>query len=190
MGFGREASPRHLTADARVFTAVPDGIATTAAATIPVAFLTAWYALVHMAQIQPGEWVLIHGAAGGVGLAALQIARLRGARVAATVGTPEKRAAGRRVRRGEDLSLPQHGFPDEIRAEIGGVDVVLNSLAGDAMQASLKCLKPFGRFVELGKRDYVAEHRGGTAPVPPQPDLFRRRSRSVAGRPTCLGASA
>jgi phthiocerol/phenolphthiocerol synthesis type-I polyketide synthase C len=164
MGFGRDSFATHLTADARVFTAVPGGIATTAAATIPVAFLTAWYALVHMAQIQPGEWVLIHGAAGGVGLASLQIARLRGARVAATVSTPEKRAIVAAFGAEKIYHSRSTAFLDEIRAEIGGVDVVLNSLAGDAMQASLKCLKPFGRFVELGKRDYVLNTAVGLRP--------------------------
>jgi NADPH:quinone reductase-like Zn-dependent oxidoreductase/acyl carrier protein len=164
MGFGRESFATHLTADARVFTAVPDGMATEAAATIPVAFLTAWYSLVHMARIQPGEWVLIHGAAGGVGLAALQIARLHGARVAATVSSPEKRAVAALFGAEKIFNSRSTAFHDEIRAEIGGVNVVLNSLAGDAMQASLKCLQPFGRFVELGKRDYVMNTSVGLRP--------------------------
>lgn len=155
MGFGRESFATHLTADARVFTRVPEGIATEAAATMPVAFLTAWYALVHLAQIQPGEWVLIHGAAGGVGLAAMQIARLRGARIAATVSSPEKRALVEAFGAEKIYNSRSTAFLDEISAQIGGVDVVLNSLAGEAMQAGLKCLKPFGRFIELGKRDYV-----------------------------------
>jgi acyl transferase domain-containing protein/NADPH:quinone reductase-like Zn-dependent oxidoreductase/acyl carrier protein len=164
LGFGRESFATRLTADARVFTRVPEGIGTAAAATIPVAFLTAWYALVQMAQLQPGEWVLIHGAAGGVGLAALQIARLRGARVAATVSSPEKRALVAAFGAEKIYNSRSTAFLDEIRAEIGGVDVVLNSLAGEAMQASLKCLKPFGRFIELGKRDYVLNTALGLRP--------------------------
>ncbi|HKM61646.1 MAG TPA: SDR family NAD(P)-dependent oxidoreductase [Acidisphaera sp.] len=164
MGFGRESFATHLTANARVFTRIPDGIATAAAATIPVAFVTAWYSLVHMAQIQPGEWVLIHGAAGGVGLAALQIARLRGARIAATVSSPEKRALVAAFGAEKIYNSRSTAFLDKIRAEIGGVDVVLNSLAGEAMQASLKCLKPFGRFIELGKRDYVLNTSVGLRP--------------------------
>ena len=164
MGFGRESFATHATADARVFVRVPDGVAPEAAATIPVAFLTAWYALVHMAQIQPGEWVLIHGAAGGVGLAALQVARLRGARVAATVGSPEKRALVAAFGAERIYNSRSTAFADEIRADIGGVDLVLNSLAGEAMQAGLRCLRPFGRFVELGKRDYVANTALGLRP--------------------------
>ncbi len=164
MGFGRESFATTLTADARVFTLIPEGIGTEAAATIPVAFLTAWYSLVHMAQIQPGEWVLIHGAAGGVGLAAMQIARLRGARIVATVSSPEKRALVAAYGAEKICNSRSTAFLDEIRAEIGGVDVVLNSLAGEAMQASLKCLKPFGRFIELGKRDYVLNTALGLRP--------------------------
>ncbi len=164
MGFGRESFATHATADARVFVRVPDGIAPEASATLPVAFLTAWYALVHMAQVQPGEWVLIHGAAGGVGLAALQVARLRGARIAATVGSPEKRALVAAFGAERIYNSRSTAFSDEIRADIGGVDVVLNSLAGEAMQAGLKCLKPFGRFVELGKRDYVMNTAVGLRP--------------------------
>ncbi|NPD68779.1 SDR family NAD(P)-dependent oxidoreductase [Lichenicola cladoniae] len=164
MGFGRESFATHGTADSRVFTRVPDGIPTIAAASIPVAFLTAWYSLVHMAQIQPGEWVLIHGAAGGVGIAAMQIARLRGARIAATVSSPEKRALAAAFGAEKIYNSRSTAFLDEIRADIGGVDVVLNSLTGEAMLASLKCLKPFGRFIELGKRDYVQNTALGLRP--------------------------
>jgi len=164
MGFGRESFATYSTADARVFTAVPDGLPVTAAATIPVAFLTAWYSLVHLAQIQPGEWVLIHGAAGGVGLAAMQIARMRGAHVVATVSSPDKRALVELFGAKKVYNSRSTAFAGEIRADIGGVDVVLNSLAGDAMQASIKCLKPFGRFVELGKRDYVLNTAMGLRP--------------------------
>ena len=164
MGFGRESFATHATADARVFSAVPSGLSPEAAATIPVAFLTAWYSLVHLAQIQAGEWVLIHGAAGGVGLAAIQIARLRGARVAATVSSPDKRALAELFGAEKIYNSRSTAFLDAIKAEIGGVDVVLNSLAGEAMQASIKCLKPFGRFVELGKRDYVLNTALGLRP--------------------------
>jgi acyl transferase domain-containing protein/NADPH:quinone reductase-like Zn-dependent oxidoreductase/acyl carrier protein len=164
MGFGRESFATHSTADARVFTAVPGGLSIEAAATIPVAFLTAWYSLVHLAQIQPGEWVLIHGAAGGVGLAAIQIARLRGARVAVTVSSPDKRALVELFGAEKVYNSRSTAFGDAIKADIGGVDVVLNSLAGEAMKASLKVLKPFGRFVEMGKRDYVLNTAMGLRP--------------------------
>jgi acyl transferase domain-containing protein/NADPH:quinone reductase-like Zn-dependent oxidoreductase/acyl carrier protein len=164
MGFGKQSFASHTTADARVFTALPEGLSVEAAATVPVAFLTAWYSLVHQAQIQPGEWVLIHGAAGGVGLAAMQIARLRGARIAATVSSPDKRALVELFGAEKVYNSRSLAFLDAIRDEIGGVDVVLNSLAGEAMLASIKCLKPFGRFIEMGKRDYVLNTAMGLRP--------------------------
>jgi phthiocerol/phenolphthiocerol synthesis type-I polyketide synthase C len=164
LGFGRQSFASHTTADARVFTALPEAVPLEAAATIPVAFLTAWYALVHLAQIQPGEWVLIHGAAGGLGLAAMQIARLRGARIAATVSTADKHALATLFGAERIYNSRSVAFQDEIHRDIGGVDVVLNSLAGEAMLASIKCLKPFGRFIELGKRDYVLNTAMGLRP--------------------------
>ena len=163
-GFGRQSFASYATADAGVFTRLPDEIPLEAAATIPVAFLTAWYALVHQARLQKGEWVLIHGAAGGVGIAAMQIARLLGARIAATVSTPDKRALAALYGAEKIYNSRSTAFQDEIRRDLGGVDVVLNSLAGEAMLASVKCLKPFGRFVELGKRDYVLNTAMGLRP--------------------------
>ncbi|OWJ56740.1 type I polyketide synthase [Inquilinus limosus] len=157
MGFAPAAFATHVTVPAQVAMPVPDGIDLAAAATMPVAFITAWYALVHQARLGRGETVLIHGAAGGVGLAALQIAKLRGATVVATAGNEDKRALAQLL--GADLVLDSRSlaFADEIRWKLGGVDVVLNSLSGDAMRRSLRALKPFGRFVELGKRDFVAD---------------------------------
>ncbi|SIQ88396.1 Acyl transferase domain-containing protein [Acidiphilium rubrum] len=164
MGFGRQSFATHTTADARVFTRLPEGMAVEASTSIPVAFLTAWYGLVHLAQLREGETVLIHGAAGGVGIAAMQIARARGARIIATVSSPDKRALATLFGAELIFNSRSTAFADDIRDAIGGVDVVLNSLAGDAMLASLKCLKPFGRFIELGKRDYVANTALGLRP--------------------------
>ena len=164
MGFARSSFATHVTADMRVFTKVPETIALEAAATIPVAFLTAYYALVTLAQLKRGEWVLIHGAAGGVGLAAMQIARQRGARIAATVGSPDKRALVALMGAEKIYDSRSLRFADEIRRDLGGVDVVLNSISGEGMLASIKCVKPFGRFVELGKRDYVANTAMGLRP--------------------------
>ena len=162
--FARGAFANHVTVPAALVLPLPPSMPPEAAATIPVAFLTAWYGLIHLAKLKRNEWVLIHAAAGGVGLAALQIARWRGARVVATAGSNDKRALVRLL--GADMVLDSRSlrFADEIRKSIGGVDVVLNSLAGEAMEASFKALKPFGRFVELGKRDYVANSRIGLRP--------------------------
>ncbi|MGG5812571.1 SDR family NAD(P)-dependent oxidoreductase, partial [Falsiroseomonas sp. CW058] len=145
---------------------LPEGLAPEEAATIPVAFLTALHALEGCAGLQAGEAVLIHGGAGAVGLAALQVAQAIGARVAMTAGSAAKRAFLRAA--GADLVLDSRdpGFADALRAEWpDGVDVVLNSLAGEAMERSLGLLRPFGRFLELGKRDFVENRRAPLRPL-------------------------
>ncbi|MET0258408.1 MAG: type I polyketide synthase, partial [Methylobacterium sp.] len=135
------------------------------AATVPVAFLTAYYSLVSCARLRKGEWVLIHGGAGGVGLAALQVAKWKGARVIATAGSREKRALVEALGAEHVLDSRSLAFVDDVRRITGdGVDVVLNSLFGEMMERSLNVLKPFGRFVELGKRDYVANTHIGLRP--------------------------
>ena len=123
------------------------------AAGVPGVFLTAHYALRELAALGAGETVLIHAAAGGVGLAALQIARKAGAEVFATAGTEEKRRylASLGVRHVMDSRAA--GFAGEILSATGGrgVDVVLNSLSGALVEAGVAALATGGRFVELGK---------------------------------------
>ncbi|MCI4677484.1 SDR family NAD(P)-dependent oxidoreductase [Rhodoblastus acidophilus] len=166
VGFCGSAFSTHATVDCDHLVAAPASLAPEAAATLPVAFLTAYYGLVHCADLQPGEWALIHGGAGGVGLAALQIALARGARPIATAGTPEKRELLRAL--GAEHVFDSRGggfFDDVLRVTQGrGVAVVLNSLAGEAMERSLDLLEPFGRFIELGKRDYLANTPLGLRP--------------------------
>jgi NADPH:quinone reductase-like Zn-dependent oxidoreductase/NAD(P)-dependent dehydrogenase (short-subunit alcohol dehydrogenase family)/acyl carrier protein len=165
-GFAPAAFATHALTRAEALVPLPPGLPPEAAATVPVAFLTAAYALETLARIRPGERVLVHGGAGGVGLAALQIAKAAGALVAATAGSAEKRAFLRLA--GADLVLDSRdaGFADALRAAWpGGVDVVLNALAGEAMERSLSLLAPFGRFVELGKRDFVEDRRAPLRPL-------------------------
>ncbi|MEO3470243.1 SDR family NAD(P)-dependent oxidoreductase [Roseomonas sp. CAU 1739] len=167
-GFAPSAFGTWALTRAEALAPLPAGLSPEAAATVPVAFITAAYALETLARIRPGERVLIHGGAGGVGLAAIQIAQAAGALVAATAGSEEKRAFLRMA--GADLVLDSRdaGFADRLRAVWpDGVDVVLNSLAGEAMERSLGLVAPFGRFIELGKRDFVENRR---APLRP----FRR----------------
>ena len=137
-----------------------------AAATVPTAFFTAYYALVELARLQPGERVLIHGAAGGVGIAAIQIAKHLGAEVLATAGTPEKRDFVRLLGADHVCDSRSLSFADEIMLATGrtGVDVVLNSLAGESMRRNLRLLRPFGRMIELGKRDFYENSRLGLRP--------------------------
>jgi NADPH:quinone reductase-like Zn-dependent oxidoreductase/acyl carrier protein len=155
----------HATVPAGQAVRLPGSLSFAAAATIPVAFLTAYYALVARAGLKRGEWVLIHGGAGGVGMAAIQIARRRGARIIATAGSSAKRALLRALGVPHVLDSRSTEFVDAVQRITGsGVAVVLNSLAGEAMEQSLACLAPFGRFVELGKRDYVANTHLGLRP--------------------------
>ena len=125
------------------------------AATIPFAFMTATFALVECAKIGPGETVLIHAAAGGVGQAAVQVAQAVGATIIATAGNETKRAFLRAQGIEHVLDSRTLAFADAARAITGGkgVDVVLNSLAGDMITASVRCLADEGRFCEIGKRD-------------------------------------
>ena len=156
----------HVVAPSFAVSRLPGHLTFEAAATLPVAFLTVYYALAHLGRLGSGETVLVHGAAGAVGLAALQVAKHLGAKVIATAGSEEKRALLRNL--GADLVLNSRTltFADEIAAHTGGrgVDVVLNSLTGEAMVRSMECLTPFGRFIELGKRDFYANTHLGLRP--------------------------
>jgi len=143
---------------------VPDIVGMEAASTVPIVFCTAYYSLVHVARLQAGERVLIHAAAGGVGQAAIMVAQAIGADVFATVGSIEKKKhlmeiyniPANRVFFSRDLS-----FADGIRKATNGtgVDVALNSLAGEALRATWECMAPLGRFVEIGKRDIKRNSR-------------------------------
>ncbi|MFZ5894797.1 MAG: SDR family NAD(P)-dependent oxidoreductase [Myxococcota bacterium] len=137
-----------------------------AAATVPVAFLTACVGLEQQAKLQAGERVLIHAASGGVGLAALQIAKAIGAEVFATAGSEEKRELLRKLGVQHVFDSRSLHFADEIRKVTNGegVDVVLNSLAGDAITESVNLLRDYGRFVEIGKMDLDRDFPLGLRP--------------------------
>ncbi len=121
-------------------------------------FFTAAYALLEAGRLQRGERVLVHSAAGGVGLAAVQVAKSVGAEIHATAGTQKKRAYLRELGVASVHDSRRLGFADAVLAATGGegVDVVLNALAGPFLQESLRALGPAGRFVELGKQDIAA----------------------------------
>lgn len=158
MAFARSAFASHVTVPAATVMQLPDRVDFTTGAELPVVFSTADYALRELTRLQAGESVLIHGAAGGVGLAAVQMARLIGARIFATAGTPEKRRLLAALGAAQVFDSRSLDFDAKVKAATGGrgVDVVINSLAGEAMERSVGCLAPFGRFVELGKRDIAA----------------------------------
>ena len=135
------------------------------AAALPAAFLTAWHALMNLARLQPGERVLIHAAAGGVGVAAVRIAQWRGAEILATAGSPEKRQFLAGIGVPHVMDSRSLRFVDEVRQITGGegVDVVLNSLGGEFIARSLSLLRRHGRFLELGKRDILRDTPLGMA---------------------------
>ncbi|HEV2637107.1 MAG TPA: type I polyketide synthase [Actinocrinis sp.] len=145
----------HLTLGARRVRPIPPSLSDPAAAALPLVTVTAWYGLVDLAGLAPGETVLVHSAAGGLGLAALGVARQRGARVIATAGTEEKRAYLRTL--GVEHVFDSRGleWADQVMAATGGrgVDVVLNSLTGAALDLGLHVLAEDGRMVEVGKKD-------------------------------------
>lgn len=160
------AMASHVTTKAAAVGHLPSGMDFTAAATLPVVLLTAHYGLDRLARLGPGETVLVHGAAGGVGQAALQLAMARGATVIATAGTPAKRDVLRLMGIAHVFDSRSLAFAEGIRELTGGhgVDVVLNSLAGPALRHSVDLLRPGGRFIELGKRDIYANN-----PLPLRP---------------------
>jgi len=125
------------------------------AAAIPSVFLTVYFSLYRLAKMSAGERVLIHAAAGGVGLAAVQLAQRVGAEIFATVGTPEKAAFLKSLGVEHVMSSRSLDFADEVMNLTAGegVDIVLNSLAGEFIPKGLSLLRANGRFLELGKRD-------------------------------------
>ncbi|MFC0268651.1 type I polyketide synthase [Kushneria aurantia] len=167
VGFGPASFSTRLIASEHSLAPVPGGISAAAAATLPTTFFTVYYALKHLARLQPGERLLIHGAAGGVGLAAIQIGRWLGAEIYATAGSDEKRDTLRLLGIERIYNSRALTFAEEILAETPdgrGVDVVLNSLAGEAINQNLRVLEPFGRFLELGKRDFYDNTHIGLRP--------------------------
>jgi acyl transferase domain-containing protein/acyl carrier protein len=122
--------------------------------TVPVAFMTAHFTLNHLAKIDAGDRVLIHAAAGGVGLAAITLAQRAGAEIFATAGSPEKRAFLKSLGVSHVMDSRSLGFAEEILKITGGrgVDVVLNSLADQFVDRSFEVIARNGRFLEIGKR--------------------------------------
>jgi acyl transferase domain-containing protein/NADPH:quinone reductase-like Zn-dependent oxidoreductase len=145
---------------------IPDRMSFAEAATVPIAFLTAYFGLVHAARLRKGERVLIHSATGGVGLAAIQVAQDIGAEIYATAGTDERRELLRGLGIDQVMDSRSLGFAEEIRSVTGGrgVDVVLNSLSGEALLKGLSALSSNGRFIEIGKRDIYQDRPIGLLP--------------------------
>lgn len=144
----------HVTTHEDLVIHKPQTMSFTDAATIPITFLTTYYALIRLARMQKGERVLIHSAAGGVGMAAVQLAQQVGAEIFATAGSEEKRSLLRSLGIRHVMDSRTLEFADQIMewTHGEGVDIVLNALSGDFLQRSFEVLKPGGRFLEIGMR--------------------------------------
>jgi acyl transferase domain-containing protein/NADPH:quinone reductase-like Zn-dependent oxidoreductase/acyl carrier protein len=166
LGFAPASFATRVVTRATAIARKPAQLSFEEAATIPTTFFTAYYALCELARLRRGERVLVHGGAGGVGIAAIQIARHLGAEVFATAGSDEKREFIRLLGADHVLDSRSLAFADDILARTNGegVDIVLNSLAGEAMVRSIDTLRPFGRFLELGKRDFYENSQIGLRP--------------------------
>ena len=165
IAFGPGAFGSHLITLEDLVVGIPDALPDREAATFTGAYLTAWHSLREVGRLAPGERVLIHSATGGVGLAAVSIAQMIGARIYTTAGSDAKRdlLSGLGVEYvGDSRSVR---FADEIldATDGYGVDVVLNSLAGEAIRRGVQLLAPGGRFIELGKKDVYADATLGLA---------------------------
>ncbi|MEO0991113.1 MAG: zinc-binding dehydrogenase, partial [Pseudomonadota bacterium] len=166
IAFTRDGFASHVTVPGHAVAKIGEDQDLVAAATVPVAFLTAYYALVKLGNLRKDQWLLIHGGAGGVGLAALQSAKSVGARVIATAGSDEKRNLLTTLGADHVLDSRSLAFAVDVLdlTDGKGVHVVLNSLAGEAMERSIELVRPFGRFLELGKRDFYEGTRIGLRP--------------------------
>ncbi|WP_274563534.1 polyketide synthase [Streptomyces spiramyceticus] len=197
LGLARGSFASEVVTDARQVVRMPEHLSFEEAATIPMTFLTAWYGLHELGALQPGERVLIHAAAGGVGMAAVQLARLHGAEVYGTASEPKWPALRElgldddRLASSRDLGFVEHFGKNAPGGESGGsFDVVLNSLATEFIDASLGMLGNGGRFLEMGKIDVREQaaidqsHPGVTYTVynlpEAGPDLIQRMLVSIA----------
>ncbi|GAB7142320.1 type I polyketide synthase [Mycobacterium riyadhense] len=169
MGLFPQGTGTIATTDHRLLVKVPAGWSLTAAATTSVVFATAYYALTDLASVQPGQRILVHAATGGVGMAAVQLARHWGLEVFATASKGKwdtLRAMGFDDDHISDSRSLE--FEEKFRAVTGGhgMDVVLDSLSGDFVDTSLRLVAPGGTFLEMGKTDIrdpgaVAEQHTG-----------------------------
>ncbi len=132
--------------------AKPEGLSFSEAAGYATAYLTAYVALVRRAQAQAGEWVLVHGAAGGVGLAAVDLARHLGCRVIAASASDEKLAVVREAYRPDATVNVTGGFRDEVKAITGGAgaDIIYDPVGGDVFDESVRCVAFNGRILSIG----------------------------------------
>lgn len=150
--------------DCRSAVRIPDSMPFSTAAAIPFNFATSWYSLKEVARLSPTETVLIHSGAGATGQAAIQVALHLGAVVFTTVSTEKKKQFlmdRYRIPAGHIFSSCEIAFCSGIKrlTQGAGADVILNSLSGEGLAASWECIAPYGRFIELGKKDITSHSK-------------------------------
>ncbi len=162
-GMAPYAFQSRINVDARMVFRIPTSFGFEEAATLPTVFLTAHYAMHHLARMMPRESILIHGGTGGVGQAAIQIAKKIGLTIFATAGSKEKHQLLKEQGVHHVLNSRTLEFSDRIKELTNGkgVDAVLNSLAGEFIPKSLELLAPYGRFLEIGKIDVYGNSKLG-----------------------------
>lgn len=155
LGIAPHTFGKYALTDARLLAHKPEKVSFTEAATLPITYLTAYYAMVYLGRLRKGERILIHAGAGGVGQAAIRIAQMIGAEVFTTAGSEEKHAFLRNMGVTHLMSSRSLEFARQVMDETNGegVDMVLNSLAGEFIPRSIALLRPYGRFLEIGKTD-------------------------------------
>ncbi|HET6733265.1 MAG TPA: sulfolipid-1 biosynthesis phthioceranic/hydroxyphthioceranic acid synthase [Mycobacterium sp.] len=156
----------YVTCEANLATTLPEGIAEHEAAAVGLAYATVWLGLEELARISSGDKVLIHSATGGVGQAAIAVAKAAGAEIFATAGSEQRRQLLRDWGIEHVYDSRSTAFADQIRQDTDGygVDIVLNSVTGAAQRAGLELLAFGGRFLEIGKRDIYGDTRMGLFP--------------------------
>ncbi|KAL8909785.1 MAG: hypothetical protein Q9171_004904 [Xanthocarpia ochracea] len=162
-GLFRGHCANRLQVDCKSMIRIPDGMDFMTAASLPLVFTTAYYSLVELARLLPGETVLIHCGGGGVGQAAIMLAKSLGAEVFATANSLDEQSflcKTYSLTLGHVFFSQDSSFVSQIMSLTGnqGVEVILNSLAGRLLQETWKCIAPFGRFVEIGKHDLDLNH--------------------------------
>jgi NADPH:quinone reductase-like Zn-dependent oxidoreductase len=160
----------------------PERLSFPEAASALLTFLTAWQMLAHKARVQPGETVLVHGAGSGVGVAAIQIAKLFGARVIATASSADKLARARELGADDTIDYTNQDFAAACRALTGkrGVDAVIDHVGGDVLAASIRAVKTGGRIVTCG----------ATAGFEPKIDLRHIYFRQIELLGSTMGSKA
>lgn len=155
LALGPSMLARFSTTSEKLVFPIPENISMQDSATLPLVMGTAWYSLFDRAQLKKGESILIHAAAGGIGLAAVKLALAAGANVYATASNQEKSDYLKSLGVMAVYNSRSLHFYSQLMSDTDekGVDVVLNSLSGEAIYKSMLCLSPYGRFIEVGKAD-------------------------------------